>query len=495
MTTKPPVDTDPSSLDASGDRESAPTTTPGNAGQSAWNRWRPLLLRWHFYAGLFVGPFLLVAALSGVLYALIPQVDAAVYRHELVVDDPGTAQLPLSDQVARARAAQPDGTLASITPPPTATDSTRVTFAVDGLPESYVQTVFVDPYSGEVLGNLTTLGQWLPVRAWFDELHRNLHLGAVGRNYSELAASWLWFVSLGGLVLWIGYRRRTKTARRLLVPDRSAPRRRRLLTLHGAVGIWVVVGLLALSVSGLTWSRWAGANVADLRSELSWTTPAASTTLGEPAAGSTGHHGGGSAKGEPASADAVESAAIASVNGVYRTAQQAGLRGPMVLTPPADSDSAWTVGENKRSFPTRYDSISVDPQTYTVLDRIDFAQWPFMAKLADWIIGAHMGILFGVVNQIALAALGIGLITLIVVGYLMWWRRRPTKSQRTWPAPPRRGALGDLKPAESVAVVVVIALLGWFLPLFGLTLALFVIADSVVGVVRSRREPVESPGT
>ncbi|CCQ18212.1 PepSY-associated TM helix domain-containing protein [Rhodococcus sp. IEGM 1401] len=74
--------------------------------------------------------------------------------------------------------------------------------AVDDVPEGYGRTVFVDPYTAQVRGELTTFGEWLPVRAWIDELHRNLHLGDLGRNYSELAASWLWVVALGGLVLW-----------------------------------------------------------------------------------------------------------------------------------------------------------------------------------------------------------------------------------------------------------------------------------------------------
>lgn len=103
-------------------------------------------------------------------------------------------------------------------------DTTRVVLAVPDVPEDYSRTVFVDPYSGEIRGTLTTYGEWLPVRAWFDELHRNLHLGAIGRNYSELAASWLWVVALGGLFLWIGYRRRTGRLRRIAVPDRDATR-------------------------------------------------------------------------------------------------------------------------------------------------------------------------------------------------------------------------------------------------------------------------------
>ena len=98
-------------------------------------------------------------------------------------------------------------------------------------------TVFVDPYTRQVRGALTTYGEWLPVRAWIDELHRNLHVGAFGRKYSELAASWLWVVALGGLVLWIArVRQRRQSARRLVVPDRSKRGRARTLSWHGAVG-------------------------------------------------------------------------------------------------------------------------------------------------------------------------------------------------------------------------------------------------------------------
>lgn len=69
------------------------------------------------------------------------------------------------------------------------------------LEESVRSSVFVDPYTGEVLGTLEVYGNSgaLPVRTWISMLHRHLHLGEVGRLYSELAASWLWVVASGAL--------------------------------------------------------------------------------------------------------------------------------------------------------------------------------------------------------------------------------------------------------------------------------------------------------
>lgn len=50
---------------------------PGPVGRRP-GRWRALLVRLHFYAGVLVAPFLLVAALTGLAYTVAPQVDAVL---------------------------------------------------------------------------------------------------------------------------------------------------------------------------------------------------------------------------------------------------------------------------------------------------------------------------------------------------------------------------------------------------------------------------------
>lgn len=457
----------------------SPDSGSGRRPASAAQRWRPLLLRWHFYAGILVGPFLLVAAVTGLLYSVIPQIDRAVYSHELTVDASGERTLPLGEQVTAARRAHPEGTIASVTPAPGPGDTTRVVLAVDDVPADHNRTVFVDPYTGEVRGALTTFGEWLPVRSWFDDLHRNLHLGVIGRNYSEIAASWLWVVALGGLILWIGYRRRTHKLRRLLVPDRDAPARRRRLSWHGAVGVWIIVGLLALSASGLSWSRYAGASIGELRTTMSWTTPSVDTDLSADTTPSPAHH-----EHDSVPTPSAPTMSTSDWTSVDETATRSGLRGPMVISPPATDGAAWSVAENNRGYPSRYDAIAVDPHDFAVTDRVDFAQWPLAAKLTSWAISAHMG-LFGVVNQALLALLAIGLITVIVRGYLMWWRRRPTRGGL--PKAPGRGSLGSLLPAEALGLVAVVAVIGWYAPWFGIPLALFVIVDTAWGIRASQR--------
>src|SRR5690606_30409987 len=88
---------------------------------------RALLLRLHFYAGVLVAPFLVVAAATGLLYTFTPQLEQAVYADRLHVGV-GTDRLPLRDQVAAATAAYPEGTLDAVRPGHAPADSTPEPF-------------------------------------------------------------------------------------------------------------------------------------------------------------------------------------------------------------------------------------------------------------------------------------------------------------------------------------------------------------------------------
>lgn len=68
----------------------APTATPFPVRRKS--PFAALLVRLHFYAGVLVAPFLLVAAVTGLLYTVTPQLDAFVYHDELTVADRGDAR-------------------------------------------------------------------------------------------------------------------------------------------------------------------------------------------------------------------------------------------------------------------------------------------------------------------------------------------------------------------------------------------------------------------
>ncbi|MEU8663430.1 PepSY-associated TM helix domain-containing protein, partial [Actinoplanes philippinensis] len=439
-------------------------------------------------AGVLVAPFILIAATTGLLFTMVPTLDKIVYSTELVVADPGDTTLPVSRQVTAARAAHPEGDLIGVRPGE-GDRTTQVDFSAPGLPEEHLHTVYVDPYTGKVTGQLETWWTATPLNTWLDRFHRDLHLGTTGELYSEFAASWLWVLALGGVVLWWRRQRGNRTARRLLTPELAAKKGvRRTRSWHAATGLWITVGLLVLSTTGLTWSGYAGANFGAALDSLKGSRPYVATELtAAPVAASGGHHSEGGAAAVPA----VDPAAV---DTVLASARAAGIDGPVQVSLPADDASAWTVTQTDNVWPVRFDSVAVD-STGKVTDRVDFADWPFLAKLTSWGVQAHMGLLFGLFNQLVLAALAIGLITVIVWGYRMWWQRRPTRADRRAPvgAPPARSAWQQLPSWGIVVGVPVVFALGWALPLFGIPLLAFLVVDLAVGAVRGRGTPPEVP--
>ncbi|WP_232661605.1 PepSY-associated TM helix domain-containing protein [Pseudonocardia sp. TRM90224] len=431
---------------------------------------RPLVMRLHFYVGMFVGPFILVAAITGLLYTITPQLDELLYSDALHAPV-GTQRLDLREQVVAAAAAVPDGTVTQIRPPVADDGTTRVTFEAPGVAEDFGRTAFVDPYTGQVKAVLDTYGEWLPVRAWIDALHRNLHLGDVGRIYSELAASWLWVLALSGMAMWVVRRRKRNRMRRTLLPEGSTRGRARIRSWHGSVGLWAAIGMVGLSVTGLTWSQFAGPNVGDLRTALDWTTPSVGQELPSTTAIAT-----------------VDAAAVgAAADTVLAAARAAGMTDPVAISPASEPGAAWEVAQVKRSWPLKQDAMAIDPTTGAVLDTVRWQDWPLMAQAAEVGISAHMGILFGIGNQLLLVVLALGIICVVSWGYRMWWLRRPTAAGRTAPG-------GTQRPgAEAIVIVGLVAvLLGLFFPVLGASLVLFLIADCLVQQLR-RRTTVDEP--
>ncbi len=434
-----------------GERERASRRSPDEgADGSWWSVLRPLVLRVHFYGGILIAPFLLVVACTGLLYVFSPQLEEVVYDHALHVPAAPATQ-PLSSQVEAAQAARPGDELSSVRPATTPTDTTQVLFEAPDQPDSsYVRTVFVDPHNADVRDVLVTYGgsQALPLRTWIDQLHRNLNLGDPGRIYSELAASWLWVMVLGGLVLWIG---RSRSLRDAAAPRTRPKGKSRLLSWHGSVGLWAAAALLFLSATGLTWSTYAGGSVSNLRSALSWEDPSVSTTLPAHAAGGD-----------------------VGIDRVLNAAHEKGVTGRVEITPPSKPGKAYSVQQLRKHWPTQQDSVAVDPSTGQVTDVLRFADYPVMAKFARWGIDAHMGVLFGLPNQILLAALALGLICVIFWGYRMWWLRGPGGA---FGRLPERGAWRRVPSKVLAPLIVTAAFLGYFLPLFGASLLLFAAVD------------------
>lgn len=445
----------------------APRAKPARLTPPAKAGLRAFITRLHFYVGLFVGPFILVAAVTGLLYVVTPQLEDYIYRDQLRTDTTGQAQ-SLAEQAAAAREFVGEGpTLFAVRPAIGSGHTTRVMYTEPGHGPSESRGIFVDPVTLEIRGDLMVYGTsgTLPLRTFIDYMHRDLLLGPLGRNYSELAASWLLIAVLGGVMLWWWRRGTAPSAASQNVNLRT----RRF---HGQMGIWIAIGLLFIGTTGLTWSQWAGGRIGEFRSAVGWVTPSVSTVLGEHEAMGAGEH------------DHHAAVVIETIEGVdhgqhldrvHEVVRAAGIDSAMIeMQVPRAADRGWMIREYDRSWPTQVDTVSVDPRTMQVIDQTDFETFPLIAKLIRWGIDLHMGILFGIANQVLMAGLALALIVTIVYGYRIWWLRRPAPGSapqtlvRSWT---------HLTLPYRIGTIVVAAIIGWAMPMIGVSLLAFLAID------------------
>lgn len=105
--------------------------------------------RWHFYAGLIVLPFMILLAVTGGIYLFKDEIADLTHRQERIVTAEDRAMQPPSALVATAMQAQ-EGTVFAYLPPASADRSAAVKIKdADGAK----QIVYVNPYSGKVLGS------------------------------------------------------------------------------------------------------------------------------------------------------------------------------------------------------------------------------------------------------------------------------------------------------------------------------------------------------
>lgn len=438
-----------------------------------------LIARLHGYIGLFVAPFMLVAALSGIAYALTPSLEAWLYRDALSGTQSGSPQ-PLAEQVEAAQQRLGGTTLpAAVRPAPRPGATTRVMFADPGLGPSEHRAIFVDPVTLAIKGDMRVYGTSgvLPLRSTIDQFHRQLLLGDVGRLYSELAASWLWIAALGGLAMWLQRRRALRAQ-----SGKRAMRRR-----HATLGVFAALGLLLFAATGLTWSKWAGGNIAELRHAWGWGTPSVSTLLPEQAASPAHAQDEHSEHGHAHEPDASQ-LSLADFDRALGSARSAGIVAGLVqIEPPAGEGRAWRVAEIDRSWPTQVDQVALHPHTLAVIDRTDFTTFLLAAKLTRWGIDLHMGTLFGLPNQLALVAIASCLVVLVCWGYTMWWRRVQAAQRRNQETLSQ--AFMALPGFARLGVLGVAVALGLALPVLGMSLLLFVAVDVLRWWSARRREP------
>ncbi|WP_343518449.1 PepSY domain-containing protein [Sphingomonas sp.] len=414
--------------------------------------------RWHFYAGLFVVPFILLLSLTGAIYLFKPQLDAWQERHWH--DAPFERVVSPDDQVKAALAAVPEARFYSYRFPPHPVGAAVIHV---GLPGGSMRDIGVS-LDGRVLGVADPEAR---ISATVSRIHGSLLMGRWGGLLVETAACWAILLILSGLYLWWP---RGRGPAGVLWPRLGARGRLFWRDLHAVTGFWVSGLALVLLVSGLPWTDgWATA-FRTVRAELGLVQGPQQWKGGVDLHAEHDHEA-------MLRAQAAVPGPGLSLNDIYLRALAERLPEPVVLIPPGapmplgpPNGNVWKLSSETQNRPLAR-SVSFDPMTGAVVAREGFADKHPIDRVIGYGIAWHEGQLFGWVNQAIGALTALALMALAVSGVAMWWRRRPGS---TLGAPPR--------PSEAkLRVVAVIMLaLALLLPMLAASLILLLAVDRLL---------------
>ncbi|KIF65730.1 peptidase [Pseudomonas fluorescens] len=446
-----------------------------------------LAWRWHFYAGLFVAPFMVMLALTGIIYLFKPQLDSLMYSSLLEVPA-GHHTVPADDLLQRVKAAYPQGQVTQYLPPVNAERSAQ--FVVKNAGQEL--NVFVDPYQGDILGEQDAKQN---LQAIARAIHGELMIGTVGDRLIEMAAGWGVVLVVSGLFLWWP----RGQAAGILWPRLNARGRVLWRDLHAVTGFWGATLLLVMLLSGMTWTGFWGKQYAavwnvfpaamwnnvptsdiearSLNSATRQTVPWAMENTPMPMSGDHAEHmNHGNTHAGPA-------APAISLQDVQNIASERKVEPGYSITLPATATGVFTIAvfaDDPRNDAT----LHVDQYTGKVLADVRFEHYGTVARATEIGVMLHEGKMFGTFNQIVVLLICLMILLSAVSGVVIWWKRRP---EGKFGVPPLRHDLPTWK--TGVAIMLVLAVV---FPLVGASLLVVWLLDRFV-LPRVVRRTVDLP--
>ena len=461
--------------------ESSNTPLQEPTGQRAWPGWHRLH-RWHFYAGLFCLPFIILLSITGAIYLFKPQIETQLYRpfNQLVFNQP----LPPSAQVNAALAAVPGGVLNAYVLPETSHAAAQVLVGKG----SQLFRVWVHPETLAILGQQPEDDRLM---RWIFRLHGELLLGDRGSMLVELAASWSIVLILTGLLLW--WPRQTSGIGGVFYPRLGRGRAVFWRDLHAVTGLWIAFFVLFLLISGLPWAKSWGGMLKSIRQygttiaiQQDWTTGRGDELnerrqMNSPLLSSprpldehASHHG------HAFSGNPLQDYRV--LDKIVPAIQPLNLAPPVLITPPSKRSAAWRARSNTQNRPQRA-TLTLDAVTGQVLKQQTFADKPLLDRVIGYGIAAHEGQLFGLPNQLLGLFTAVGLL-LVTFSSIVLWLRRNQPGKSTPGAPPHKtlGAPPYVASRQPLArgLFLFIGVMAILLPLFGLSLLVLMLTEKLV---------------
>lgn len=423
-----------------------------------------MIWRWHFYAGLFCVPFIVLLALTGTTYLFKPQIEAALEAkyNNLAFDGQPRA---LSEQIYTAMHAMHGAKLTQVEIRDNPQDALRVTLNDQG--ELY--RLYVHPQSLDILKAQPMDERFMAI---IKDIHGELTIGRTGEIIVELAASWAIVMIVTGLYLW--WPRGATGLAGILWPRLNAGARVFWRDIHAVTGIYVSTFALILLLSGLPWTLVWGAGfkavmtaTAPASAKPEWVTNRAEERkLAKDEHAEHGH--GASAAGQSGGMGHDMGTDLTGVDGLIPAVRALDLPSPVILKPVGER--LWEAGSATQNLTVRR-TVTFHADTGEVVKQTGFAEKPLKDRVVLTAISLHEGHLFGWFNQLLGLITAMGLLILCVTAVIMWWSKRPADSL---------GAPEKLEERPAAGLLAILLFLAVFLPVMGASLIVVAVIERLI---------------
>ncbi|MCP2036428.1 putative iron-regulated membrane protein [Planomicrobium sp. HSC-17F08] len=428
-----------------------------------------IIWRWHFYAGIIFAPILILLAVTGSIYLFKAEIEQVLYGDYYEVVPQETKQTA-AEQLDKVTELYPNAVATKYRPGEDEQRSTEIKLS-DGN-ESF--TVFLDPYSGEVVGELADQDR---IMDRIEELHGELMAGTIGDRIVELAACWALVLIVTGLYLW--FPKNNKSLSGVVFPRFTKGTKILRRDLHAVPAFWITGGLVFLIMTGLPWSGFWGNGFQTLITNSGEGYPP-SVWIGDAPKSSAATKEIAEVPWAAENLDVplsnVEGLVPQPLDQIIETAEYEGIYPGYTVFLPQEKDGVYTLSIFS---PKAQDeaTMHIDQYTGAILADYRYGNYGVIGKIVAWGITLHKGTQFGLFNQLLSLAICIGLLLVVFSGLYLWWKRKPEKALGAPKAP---------SVIESKKFLLVIVAMGILFPLVGLSVLAVWLLDQAV-IQRTKR--------
>jgi len=425
--------------------------------------------RWHFYAGIIFAPFLMILAITGAVYLFKPQIEQLLYQEYYEVNPQGE-KISATQQIETVKNEYPDAVVSKYRPGESDSRSSEVTISSN----NETLTVFVNPYTAEVIGELNSEDR---IMNKIEEIHGELMVGTIGDRIVELAACWAIVLIVTGLYLWFPKKKQDLSG--VLIPRLNKGKKIFRRDLHVVPAFWVTAGMLFLILTGLPWSGFWGTNFQTIATNAGTGYPP-SVWVGSAPTSIVQTKDVADVPWAAETLDVPKSDLQGfiplPIDDVVDIANREGMHPTYTINIPSDKEGVYTLS----AFPPRAQdeaTIHVDQYSGAVLADYRYDHYGFVGKMVALGVTLHKGTQFGFLNQLLSLFICLGIILVVASGFYLWLKRKPKKEMGA----PKSQRMFKMRP-----FFVLIIGLSILFPLVGLS----IIAVWIIDLLIIQRIPV-----